>query len=64
MFYELINYFKQYCGSGASWIRIRFAVLDPNPDPKEHGNRPKLTNKPDFQPFKKAFVPAKVCFMT
>jgi len=34
MFYELINYFKQYCGSGASWIRIRFAVLDPNPDPK------------------------------
>ncbi len=37
-----------------SWIRIRI---------QEHGNRPNLTNKPDFQPFKKGFVPAKICFM-
>jgi hypothetical protein len=34
-------------------IRIDLALLDPDPGA---GNLPKLTNKPDFQPFKKAFV--------
>jgi hypothetical protein len=31
---------------------------------QKQGNLTKLTNKPDFQPFKKGFVPAEVCFMT
>ncbi len=37
------------------WIRIRIdlALLDPDPGA---GNLPKLTNKPDFQSSKNAFV--------
>jgi hypothetical protein len=38
-----------------SWIRIRIGNADSDPD-TEQGNRPKFTNKPDFQPFRKAFV--------
>ncbi len=43
-------------------ICIELAHLDPD---TEQENRPKFTNKPDFQPFRKAFIPVrKVCFMT
>jgi hypothetical protein len=51
---------------------LKTSVVDPNPNGSEpgsvlgmririqkHENRPKLTKKPDFQPFKKAFVPTR-----
>ncbi len=49
-----------------SWIRIRLHLTVTDPDLywecwskiHEHGNWPKLTNKPGFLPFKKAFVPS------
>jgi hypothetical protein len=50
----------QCCGSRSRYphgsvlgMRIRL---------QEHWNWPKLTNKPDFLPFRKAFVPSSVCF--
>jgi hypothetical protein len=51
----------QCCGSGSKGIRIHLAVLDlmiPNGMRiriEEHGNLPKLTNKPVFLLFKKGF---------
>jgi hypothetical protein len=37
------------------------SVVDPYPDPG-YENWQKFQNKPDFLPFKNAFVPSKVCF--
>ncbi len=55
----------QCCGSGSTLIRVHLDVLDPDPfgngDPDPGAwNWPKLTNKPGFLPFKKAFVPSHV----
>ncbi len=55
---------KQCFGFGSalvwlSWIWIRIRIGNAYPD-TEARNWPKLTNKPDFQPFKKAFVPTYV----
>ncbi len=47
-------------------IRIRMGNADPDPGPGAR-KLTKLTNKPDFQPFKMAFVPdlrRYICFMT
>jgi hypothetical protein len=45
-------------------IRIDFALLGPEPNPnfcmgiriQEKEKKPEFTKKPDFQPFKKAFI--------
>jgi hypothetical protein len=45
------------------WICIDLALLDPDPywkggpGSENKKNLPKLTNKPDYQPFKMAFLP-------
>ncbi len=41
-----------------SWIRILIGTADPYPETGAW----KLTNKPDFLPKQKAFVPSSVCF--
>ncbi len=53
---------KQCCGSRSKWIRVDFgppgswsgSVFVMRIQIQEQGNGPKLTNKPDFQPLKKA----------
>ncbi len=50
--YILSCYFLCLCiilPNTGKWIRIQI---------QEHGNLPKLTNKPDFQPIKTALVPS------
>ncbi len=49
------------------WIRIHpdlHPYLGMRIQIQEHGKWPKFTNKPGFLPFKKAFVPSYVCFLT
>ncbi len=60
-----INLKKWTDGSGVVvWIRIDLVPLDPKPDPGTR-NCPKFTkNKSIFQPFKTAFVPSQVAFLT
>jgi hypothetical protein len=53
-------------GSGsewfAPWIRIRISFpLGMRNRIQRQGHRPKLINKPDFQPFKTTFLPTLVC---
>ncbi len=61
--YEPCFFLSQCIGSGSAWIHIDFALLDSDPmgnadpDPGSQKYRVPNTNKPDFQPFKLAFVP-------
>ncbi len=45
------------CLASGSVLRMRIRI-------QQHGNLPKFKNKPGFLPFKKAFVPSYVCFLT
>jgi hypothetical protein len=53
----------QCCGSGSksTWIWIHLTVLSPDPGAWK---LIKFSNKPDFLPFKKAFVSSYLCFLT
>jgi hypothetical protein len=58
-----VYYTIQYCGSRSTWIRIGSALLDLGSvlgmriRIQEQEKLTKLTNKSEFQPFKKPFVP-------
>jgi hypothetical protein len=54
--FTLCYCYRHCCGSGSALIWLFWTRM------QEHGNWPKVTNQPDLQPFKKAFVPM-VCFM-
>ncbi len=65
----------QWCGSGSAWIGIDphwFGCLGSRSVLgmriliwiQEHGNLQKLTYTPGLLPFKKAFVPSSVCFLS
>ncbi len=51
--------FNHFCGSGSVGIRINLAFLDPVIGIAGQGARkgPNITNKPEFQPFKKTLGP-------